>query len=517
MIQRVIFASLCLLVSYTGAGQSPNWRDSLRIRTSLLREHIQEQNYEAAQVEADELRVFLQQRYTPYPPSALTLLSAVYLHNRDKESALSALSEAAKVVESDRDPETKAALLVTLQKEYERWGALAEAAAAQQLLAATQDSIALRKMNTRTRELEDQIDSLSALLQVKQQENPDQITLDRTRWYVLVGSFSTLLLALFGWQALSTKRWRQRWERREREWDLQQGKPEVPLPEASHSVLSSPVLQPVVQTEAVSAYHSPKYEAWLNGDKEMPIALVVENNRQIALYIRSLISTHYQVEMVGSSAEAMKRVHELLPDLIVCDALLQSNEGIDLIRQVKLSDKTSHIPVLLLSRHHGNEGRLDSLRAGADAWFTRPIQSDDFNGTIQELQEKQKHRHEDFNRFIQLCFTNHRPSLTDRFLSEVVLHIEQQMGNPDFMPDEIARKLQMTNPHFVRKLRALTGKEPAQLIRELRLEKAKYLLEQRVGTPQAISGMVGFSNPGIFSMAFKDYFGDNTNLLMVNY
>ena len=174
MIQRVLFASLCLLVAYTGTCQSPNWRDSLRIRTSLLREDIQEQNYDAAQVEADELRVFLQQRYTPYPPSALTLLSAVYLHNRDKESALAALSEAAKVVESDRDPETKAALLVTLQKEYERWGALAEAAAAQQLLAATQDSIAVRKMNTRTRELEDQIDSLSALLQVKQQENPEE-------------------------------------------------------------------------------------------------------------------------------------------------------------------------------------------------------------------------------------------------------------------------------------------------------------------------------------------------------
>lgn len=513
MIKRIILVFLCLTAGYAGISQSPNWRDSLRVRTSLLREHIQDQNYEAAQLEADQLRLFLQQGHTAYPPSALTLLSAVYLHNRDKASALAALSEAAKVVASERDPESKAALLVTLQKEYERWGALPEAAAAQQLLAATQDSIVARKMQAQTKRLEASIDSLSSLLQVKQMDDSARISIDRNRWYVLIGTVSVLLVSLLVWQWLSNRRWRHRWERREREWDLQSGSSAVPLPEAPPATTSVLESKPVLQAEAVSAYQSPKYEAWLNGDKEMPIALVVESNRQIALYIRSLITTHFQVEMVGSNSEGLQRVHELLPDLIVCDSVLNTNEGIDLIRQVKLSDKTSHIPVLLLSRHYGNDGRLDSLRAGADGWFTRPVQSDDFNGVIQELIAKQKHRHEDFNRFIQLCFSSHRPILSDRFLSDVVSHIEEQMGNPDFMPDEIARKLQMTNPHFVRKLRAVTGKEPAQLIRELRLEKAKYLIEQRVGTPQAISGMVGFSNPGIFSMAFKDYFGENTTLL----
>lgn len=513
MIKQIIIALLCLVTAVPGFSQNPNWRDSLRARTGLLREHIQDQNYEAAQIEADELRQFLQLRHTVYPPSALTLISAVYLHNRDTESALAALSEAATVVALDPDPETKAALLVTLQKEYERWGALKEAASAQQLLSATQDSILARKMNAKTRLLEEQIDSLSILLENKQRNDASQIVFERTRWYVLLGAVGSLLLALVLWQRLSVRRWRQRWERQEQSWALQTASAELPLPGSTTPMALAPEKSAVVQVEPVTAYQSPKYDAWLNGDKEMPVALVVENNRQIALYVRSLINTHYQVEMVGSSTEALKRVHELLPDLIVCDAQININEGIDLIRQVKHSDKTSHIPVLLLSRNYGNEGRLDSLRAGADAWFTRPVQSDEFNGIIQELIAEQKQRQEDFNRFLQLYFTSHRPELDDRFLLEVVQHIENQMGNPDFMPDEIARRLQMSNPHFVRKLRALTGKEPAQLIRELRLEKAKYLLEQRVGTPQAISGMVGFSNPGIFSMAFKDYFGDNTTLL----
>lgn len=91
--------------------------------------------------------------------------------------------------------------------------------------------------------------------------------------------------------------------------------------------------------------------------------------------------------------------------------------------------------------------------------------------------------------------------------------IEENLADPDFMADDIARKLQMTKTHYTKKLKVLTGKEPVQLIREMRLEKAKILLEKRAGTPQVISELVGFANPGTFALAFKDYFGDNTLLL----
>ena len=71
----------------------------------------------------------------------------------------------------------------------------------------------------------------------------------------------------------------------------------------------------------------------------------------------------------------------------------------------------------------------------------------------------------------------------------------------------------MSNTHFAKKLKVMTGKEPVQLIRELRLEKAKTLLEKRAGNPGVISELVGFSNPGTFALAFKEYFGENTLLL----
>jgi AraC-like DNA-binding protein len=104
-------------------------------------------------------------------------------------------------------------------------------------------------------------------------------------------------------------------------------------------------------------------------------------------------------------------------------------------------------------------------------------------------------------------------ALQDPFLAKAVQIIDQHLSDPDFLADDLARKMQLHKQHFVKKLRVLTGKDPAQLIRELRLEKARALLEKRAGTPQAIAELVGFASTGSFALAFKEYFGENTALL----
>ncbi|MEZ4894585.1 MAG: DNA-binding response regulator [Saprospiraceae bacterium] len=225
------------------------------------------------------------------------------------------------------------------------------------------------------------------------------------------------------------------------------------------------------------------------------------------------MSDRFQVETARTANEGLQMVNELLPDLIVCDALLNGKSGIEIGRQIKLSDKSNHVPLVLLTNKFGNEGKLDALRAGADAWFTRPVIDDEYDASIQRLIDTRKELHHDFNRTLHLYFTDNRIGLKDPFMQKVCSLIEENLANPDFMADEIARKLQLSKAHFTKKINALTGKEPIQLIREMRLEKAKTLLEKRAGTPNAISELVGFSSPGTFALAFKEYFGENTMLL----
>jgi CheY-like chemotaxis protein len=356
--------------------------------------------------------------------------------------------------------------------------------------------------------MQQQFDSLAALRQRELAEQDKFIRLERDKaWlYGILGGI--FLLTLMVWNARSDGRWHKRLEKKEREWDVMRANLQH---EANENAISAGVeaSQELQKSPRAAADQYTVYQ----GNKPEQICLLIEPNRQVVLYLKSLLSDRFQIETANSSSEALQMASEMLPDLIVCDVLIQGHAGIEIARQIKLSERTNHIPVVLLTDKFGNEGKLDALRAGADAWFTRPVIDDEFDATVQRLLDARKLKHEQFSRFLQLYFTENRVPLEDPFLLQTVQMIEHDLANPDFMADDIARRLQLTKTHYVKKLKVLTGKEPVQLIREMRLEKAKNLLEKRAGTPQAISELVGFSSPGIFALAFKEYFGENTLLL----
>jgi DNA-binding response OmpR family regulator len=513
---------LCLIGSSNALWSQTdgNWRDSLQARTKLLRDLVVEQNYEEAQLEARELRAFLKRRVIYFPPATLGLISNIYLRNKDRASALQMLADAEQDAHRDKNPETRVTLLNAIVKEHDRWGNEERSTTVRSILQTAQDTLAARNLAKKTRHYEQRIDSLRRSLAEVTAVKENTLTVDKYRALGLAAAAAFVILGLVVAQMSLNNRWKRKWDNREREWELGH-----PMPDGQH-MAPPPPAHTETTTETVStttdiaragvgsvSAYDPGRNYFSMYEKEPQTALIVEPNRQIALYVRSLLSSNFEVTIADSAAEALRMAHETIPDLVVCDAHLNGQEGIDIVRQLKLADRTNHIPVVLLSRHHGNDGRLDALRAGADAWFTRPMLSDEFNTTVKHLIEGQKARHEEFARLLQLYFTEARPTIPNRFLQEFVHNIEMDLANVDLLPDEIARKMQMSNPLFVRKVRALTGKEPGQVIRELRLEKAKFLLEKRAGTPQAISAMVGFPNPGNFSMAFKDYFGENTMLL----
>jgi CheY-like chemotaxis protein len=307
----------------------------------------------------------------------------------------------------------------------------------------------------------------------------------------------------------NTDRWRRLLEKKELEWDLMR----TNLRQEAEQQAIAQVVEAVeaAQTSVVNTPPDP-YQLY-HGPKPEQIALLIEPNRQVVLYMKSLLSDRFHIETAASPSEGLQMTNDLMPDLVVCDAILNGRTGIEIARQIKLSERTNHIPVVLLTDKFGNDGKLDALRAGADAWFTRPVIDDEFDASVQRLLDARKVKHEQFNRFLQLYFTDNRIALEDPFLLRSVQMIEQNLADPDFMADDIARKMQLTKTHYAKKLKVLTGKEPVQLIREMRLEKAKVLLEKRAGTPQAISELVGFTNPGTFALAFKEYFGENTLLL----
>jgi CheY-like chemotaxis protein len=480
--------------------------DSVESREAVLEQLVKSGNFEQAQVEAEDLRALLKRNKAYLSPNALRTISQVYKSNQDERSAQQLLLDAELDARRDPNPESKAALFKALVQECRRWGFSEQAINAQQLLAVAQDSLAAQQRRAAAKAMQLRYDSLASLREREMADQARYFRIEKDMAYLYGSLLGLLLITLLVWASRSGGRWRNRLKKKELEWDIMRANLEH---EAQETALAAAV--EAAKAKAVASPPEP-YTVY-QGLKPSQICLLIEPNRQVVLYLKSLLSDRFQIETAFTPAEALQMASEMMPDLIVCDTVLEGKSGIEVARQIKLSEKTNHIPVVLLTNKFGNDGKLDALRAGADAWFTRPVIDDEFDATVQRLLDARKLRHEQFNRFLQLYFSENRVTLQEPFLLQTVQMIEQNLSDPDFLPDHIARKLQLPKAHFAKKLKVLTGKEPVQLIREMRLEKAKVLLEKRAGTPQAISELVGFSSSGTFALAFKEYFGENTLLL----
>jgi len=502
----VCFLLIFCCFGYDMHAQNKNaLRDTFENQVALLAQLSQAGNFEQAAEEAENLRAFLRRSRMPLTPRALGVLSGIYKANQDERSATRMLAEAELDARRDPNPETRVPLLTTLVRECRAWEMPDLALTCQQLLSVAQDSLDNRTRRAETTLMKSRYDSLLELRERELLGRSMYFHVDKEQAYLWGGLLALLFFILLIAYLKNNDRWRKQLHKRELEWDLLRANLQREARESAAALFE------VARAEQENAKPDP-YTIY-QGPKPEQVALLIEPNRQVVLYLKSLLSDRFQLETASTAMEGLQMATEMMPDLIVCDTILDNKNGIDIARQLKLSERTNHVPVVLLTDRFGNDGRLDALRAGAEAWFTRPVIDDEFDATIQKLLDAKKVKHEQFQRFMHLYFGPSRVSLNDPFLDQTVRLIEQHLSEPDFLPDDLAKKLQLSKAHFTRKLKALTGKEPTLLLREMRLEKAKVLLEKRAGTPQAIAELVGFSSSGTFALAFKEYFGENTLLL----
>jgi len=503
---RYSFLSLLLLAAANSrlAGQSP--ADSLSLYLVLIDELVKAENFEQAQIEAVNLQMLLDRRLAPWPAPAVRLLSEIYAHNEDEDSAIRFLAAASASAGREPNLESRLRLLDALATAFNRWNLPEKALEMRQQMTITKDSLAEREHREALLAVRQEMDSLSHLRQREIREQSRYIRLETGKALLAAAVVALVFLALALANRRAAARWRKRLAKKELELEfLRSDRFTSTLPETPAVEQTAAIAEPYTQ----QGFYSPV------GNRPDKTALLIEPNRQIVLYLKSLLSDRFEVETAGTASEGLQVATNHMPDLIVCDAVLNGQTGIELVRKIKLSDRTNHIPIILLTERFGNEGKLDALRAGADAWFSRPVLDNEFDDQVRRLLDARKASHEQFARFIHLYFSENRIPINDPFLAQTVQLIDQYLGDPDFMADDLARKMQLHKQHYFKKLQALTGKEPIQLIREMRLEKAKALLEKRAGTPQAIAELVGFSSTGTFALAFKEYFGENTSLLQM--
>lgn len=246
----------------------------------------------------------------------------------------------------------------------------------------------------------------------------------------------------------------------------------------------------------------------IESSENVPILLVVEDENDIRNFIKENIGKEYKIIESKNGKDGFKKSTEHIPDLIVSDVIMPEMDGIELCKNIKTDERTSHIPVILLTAKSSIENKLEGLETGADDYLTKPFNISELRVRISNLIEQRRKLRDRFRREILLEPKDIAVTSADeKFLHRVSDIIEKHMSDYNFTVDSFASEIGMSRMQLHRKMNAVTGQAASDFIRNFRLKRAAKLLKGKYGNIGEIAYDVGFNNPSYFSECFKKLFG----------
>lgn len=247
-----------------------------------------------------------------------------------------------------------------------------------------------------------------------------------------------------------------------------------------------------------------------DNDVPKPLILVVDDNSEIREFLISALNRDYEVLSAENGEIALALATGKIPDLIISDVMMPVMDGFEFCRNIKLDERTSHIPIILLTARSGDIHELDGLKTGADVYLTKPFSMQKLQLNVSNLLMLQENMRKKFSQQLTLEPLNILIESSDEeFLNKVLTLLEENITNTDFNVNQFASEIGMSTPVFYKKIKALTGLTVNNFVKSFRLKRAAQLLEQNAGTVYEISYMVGFNDAKYFSKEFRKQFGQS--------
>ncbi|WEK18493.1 MAG: two-component regulator propeller domain-containing protein [Candidatus Pedobacter colombiensis] len=247
------------------------------------------------------------------------------------------------------------------------------------------------------------------------------------------------------------------------------------------------------------------------GDVNRPVVLVVDDNGELRKFLADQLNEFYQVLEASDGQQGLNMALKLIPDLILSDVMMPVMDGIQMLDHLKINESTSHIPVILLTAKSSVENQIEGLRYGADYYITKPFQTAFILASIENLLKQRQKIFESLlanKKTIELSpgeiFITSKDEV---FLKDIIEIVEKGMIDPDFSIELVAESIGMGRTTFYKKFKSLTNMAPIEFVRQMRLKRAKQLLDTGEHNISEIAYAVGFNNAKYFSRCFKEDYG----------
>ena len=251
--------------------------------------------------------------------------------------------------------------------------------------------------------------------------------------------------------------------------------------------------------------------------------LIVDDNADIRTLLRRILQDRYQVNEAEDGQQGLELANEIVPDLIVSDVMMPVMNGLEFCQRVKDNIATSHIPVILLTARALSKHQVEGYESGADAYITKPFSADVLLARIDNLLKnrlrlKGLFASEEEKKVEQAETPAEEPQQLqqkeDKFMTRFREYIEQHMSDSNLSVEAIGAELGLSRVQLYRKVKALTGQSPVELLRTVRLHKARRLLQDSVKSISEVAYEVGFTSPSYFTKCFRDEFGASPSELI---
>ena len=238
--------------------------------------------------------------------------------------------------------------------------------------------------------------------------------------------------------------------------------------------------------------------------------LIVEDNSDMRQFLKHTLEPSYKVHEAVDGMEGWNAAVDSLPDLIISDVMMPKMDGVELCEKLKKDQRTSHIPVILLTAKVDKQSKLAGLEIGADDYLAKPFDSEELLILLKNRIEQRQKLRERFSKEITLQPKDITiTSADERFLQQALDIVEQHMGDFNFNVKMLREEMGISRMQLQRKIKALTDQSPVEFIRVLRLKRAAQLISQRKDNISQITYEVGFNNLSYFAKCFKEHFGQS--------
>lgn len=240
-----------------------------------------------------------------------------------------------------------------------------------------------------------------------------------------------------------------------------------------------------------------------------PVLLIAEDNPDVRYLITNICNEHFQIISAENGKVAYEIATEKIPDILITDVMMPEMDGTELCASLRKHELTCHIPIVMLTARGDQKDKIEGFKTGADDYLVKPFDADELLVRLNNLLEQRIVLREYYKKVLTAFTPLDEPAeaMDAVFIGNLKEAIELNMHSESYSVSDLASDLNLSRSQLHRKVKGLLGYAPNEVIRNMRLEKARMLIGKKVGSISEIAYQCGFSSPAYFSKCYKDYFG----------